>query len=144
MKQFLIVLVSFSIISCVDPGPVAPTVTQSLKWTIPNNSATLTVPPGLFDASFFNNETSLSGLTANDKFVIRFFGPQIPGDYPASKFELYTNNKYFVQTAPFNMIITVTNYGGPGDYIVGSFSGTVRDSASTTTYPVSGDFRLRN
>jgi hypothetical protein len=111
---------------------------------MPNNSATLTVPPGLFDASYANNETVLAGLTSTSKFDIRFFGPQIPGDYPASRFVLFTNNMYFVQTAPFNMVVTITNYGGPGQYIIGSFSGTVRDSTSSTTYPVSGDFRIRN
>ena len=144
MKQLIIVLCAIFLCSCNDTGPVSPTISQTFRWTIPNYSATLTVPPGIFDAAYVNNESSLSGLTADSKFDIRFFGPQVPGDFAASRFVLYTNNKYFVQTAPFNMTITISNYGGPGDYIVGGFSGTVRDSSSTTTFPVSGDFRIRN
>lgn len=145
MKKLAVLpLFALIITACNQTGPVSPTITQSIQWNIDGTPTTMTVPPGVFSSGYLSNETSIAGLTADNKFDIRFIGPQVPGTYPASRFVLYSSNKYFVQQFPFDMDITITNYGGPGEYIVGSFNGTVRDSASTATFPASGTFRLRN
>jgi len=55
---------------------------------------------------------------------------------------LHVNGKDYVpSTTPLQ--ITISKYDTLGGYIIGSYYGRVRDSSSTTTYSITGQFRVQ-
>jgi hypothetical protein len=74
---------------------------------------------------------------------VSFDGPQSPGTYSSYNFLVYTGSKYFVSTTT-PVVINITNFGTAGQPITGTYSGNVRDSANTTTFAVTGNFKVKN
>ena len=64
------------------------------------------------------------------------------GTFPASQMVIYSANKYYVSTSNAPQI-NIATFGAVGDYITGSYTGTLKDSTSTATYPISGVFKVK-
>jgi hypothetical protein len=75
--------------------------------------------------------------------VIMFRGEQTPGTRQALITDFYFG-KYEIQYLRNGSInIEVNEYGPPGGYVTGTFSGTVRDSLGTKILPVNFSFRAK-
>jgi hypothetical protein len=131
---------------CNTTPPPNPSADEYFTWQMqggPNGA--LNSAPDIVEISHQPGFTSFGGISANSSsvFQLDFVAPQVPGNYAISNFTLFTNTQYFVKTtAALNL--TIATYGIPGQYVLGSYNGVVKDSASTQTYPISGTFKIRN
>jgi len=80
---------------------------------------------------------------------IRFSGAAAPGTYilPASSFYVQKGITPAAGTWEYALVssvtVTITEYGGPGQYIAGSFTGLMRDWATSATTNGTCNFRVR-
>jgi hypothetical protein len=122
-----------------------PSQDEFITWSITGSNGLLSVPT---DSLMFNrsgNYTNIYGMKRNNslQFGVSFEGPQSSGSFPTAYFSILSSGNYFVPAAT-PVQVTVTNYGGPGQYVTGSFGGMVKDSAAGTNKQVSGTFRIKN
>ena len=80
----------------------------------------------------------------------RFFGAAAPGTYllPASTFYVQKGvtpspGSWEYSLVSSSVTVTITEFGGPGQYIAGSFTGLMRDWATSVTTNGTCNFRVR-
>ena len=123
---------------------IPPNADQYVTWRVNNNSGSLQVPVDSLDYYFSGNSTSVYGMTKpamSTYFELSFDGPQQNGNYTASNFVVMTGGRYYFSSGS-PVAVNVTTYGTAGQYLVGNYSGTVKDSLANT-FPVSGLFRIK-
>lgn len=122
------------------------TADQYVKWQIPGYNGSLTVPPDSLDFDRYSGTTtSIFGLNNSGStiFSVSFDGAQVAGTYPSNYFSVFTDGRYYVQSGT-PLQINVTNYGSAGQYVTGTYSGTVKDSTASSIISVNGEFRVKN
>jgi len=119
---------------------------QYVTWNINGNKGYLATPS---DSLYLNTDygfTLLLGNTAyNATNSIGFYASTsgaAAGTFPANSMVIYTNNKYYVSTATAPQI-SISTFGTTGQYVSGTYTGVLKDSTSTSTYPISGTFKVK-
>ena len=94
-----------------------------------------------------NTITYIGGYRPGQAFeeaVIMFTGPMAPGPHTGVIADFYFGGPALQWMANDRFNVDVTEFGtGPGGYLMGTFSGTVRDSAGTKTAPLTYSFRVK-
>jgi hypothetical protein len=124
----------------------APNSDQYVTWQISGANGNLKLPADSLDFYWMGNGTAIYGMTKpvpTTAFAIVFGGQQQTGTYAASNFAIYSGGKYYVPTST-PLQVNVTSYGGVGQHVMGTYSGNVKDSATSAIIPVSGEFRIKN
>jgi hypothetical protein len=146
MRTLLLLMIApvFMKTSCNDDLTPTPQV-EFINWQMTGaGSGTIESPPGAISVSHAPGFTAFGGLAvAGPSAQINFVGSQLPGNYPITDFTLLIGSTYYVKTTSA-LTLTVTQYGVPGQYILGSYAGTVKDSASTQTFAITGNFKIKN
>ena len=124
---------------------VTPNADQYVTWHVNSSNGNLQVPSDSLDYYYSGNTTSVYGMTRpsmSTYFELSFNGPQQSGNYTASNFVVMSGGRhYYSSTSPIS--VSVTTYGSAGQYMIGNYSGIVKDSSNSTTIPVSGTFRVK-
>lgn len=126
--------------------PDHPNTDEYITFRIPGYNGNMTNPPDSIVYGYYpNNLNVFVSYNANNSVstYASFTGPQATGTYPAGYFNVFTDGRYFVPTST-PVQITVTSFGAAGQYITGSYSGMLKDSVGSSTYSVSGNFKVRN
>ena len=142
---FFIPVFIFGVCSKEDGEFKTPNADQYVTWKISGASGNLQVPSDTLKLDYFGGATSIFGVTpppGTTSFSISFTGAQQAGTYAARYSYVITNGKYYVPSAT-RIQINVTNYGSTGQYVIGNYSGHVKDSATSATMSVSGEFRIK-
>ena len=118
---------------------------EYFSWNMPGSNGSLSSPSDSIQyiRNSGNNIFVAYNTTNSVNSYVSFDGPQSTGTYSSYNFLVYTGSKYFVSTTT-PVVINITSFGIAGQPIVGSYSGNVRDSANTTTFAVTGNFKVRN
>lgn len=122
-----------------------------INYTIDGVSYNLASPPDNTSASdssqgTTSGVTTISGNTAQNsqgQYVFFSFNGNTVGSFALQS--LYLNNPTFMGTANVTtnpVSVTITEYGGIGGYVAGSFSGSFID-ASNVTHTIQCNFRVR-
>ena len=128
----------------VDVPP--PNADQYVTWKINGASGNLQSPVDSLSFYGMGNSTAIYGSTnpvPTTAFAIAFVGSQQSGTYSADYIYLLSGGKYYVSTA-IPLQVSVTTYGTAGQYVIGTYSGNVKDSTTSAIIPVSGEFRIKN
>lgn len=123
-----------------------PDADQYVTWKIAGASGSLSVPTDSLDFYYNGVSTAIYGMTKPTpatSFGISFVGAQQSGTFTADYFQVYTGGKYYVPTST-PLQVSVTTYGPTGQYVIGTYSGQVKDSSSSAIIPVAGEFRIKN
>jgi len=131
-----------------DDTDVAPPANadQYVTWNINGTKGYLAGPTDSLWISTSNGPTVFFGntpytATVNGGFYVAV-NATATGSFPMSYISIYTNNKYYVSTSTSPQM-NITTFDGVGGYVSGSYTGTIKDSASTATYPISGTFKVK-
>ncbi len=125
-------------------------VEQFINFSVGGNTINFLPTTDSLTASWNNSNTSISGYrklfdSVNYQYTsFGFSGNQAPGSYTVS-------NNSFIVTKGFNLeynltapaTVTITEYGGPGQYITGSFSGNMKERYTNAIVPGTCNFRVR-
>ena len=123
-----------------------PTSDQYVTWNMSGASGFLQVPTDSLDFYYTGFSTAIYGMTKptpNTSFGISIVGSQQSGRYSADYFSVYASGKYYVPTTT-PLQVNISNYGASGQYGTGTYSGMVKDSATSAIISVNGEFRIRN
>lgn len=117
---------------------------QYVTWNMNANNGGLSAPTDSLTTYMWSNATSVYGMSqSGDTYFELTFPAQAAGTYAASSFLVKVNNNYYVPAAT-PVQITVSNYGASGQYLIGTYSGTVKDSTTSANLAVTGTFRVKN
>jgi hypothetical protein len=125
--------------------PVDPTLAeQYFTFTMSGQTGASMAPADSIGAIRKGDTTILFGVnpSASVRVMASFHGGDTTGAYRIDSMMIYRNNKYIVSTQN-PVLANITSFGAPGQYIIGSYSGTLKDSSGTQTYPVTGVFKLK-
>lgn len=118
-----------------------PNTDQYITWNFGSYKGQLTVPPDSITVGNFYRPTDVFASTkTGDTYLYAGVNGASTGNFPL-ELSIYTGGKYFNSTATTS--VSITTYGPTGGYIIGSYSGKMKDSTSTTVYDVNGAFRLK-
>ena len=125
---------------------ILPNSEEYFTWELNSTNVVLTSPNDNFSFFRYGTKTYLTGSSAINKDAIQwiFSSHKTPGTYfnePYS-FSLYMGTKNYSATS-IPIQINVTKYGNTGDFIVGSYSGTIQDLDSANNYQVKGHFKIK-
>jgi hypothetical protein len=118
---------------------------EYVTWNMSANNGGLSNPPDSLTMYRWSNETSVYGMSQSGDtyFELTFPGAQAAGTYTASSFLVRVNGNYYVPaTTPVQ--VNVITYGTSGQYLIGTYSGTIKDSATSSNAVVTGTFRVKN
>ncbi|HVG41747.1 MAG TPA: hypothetical protein VM888_09060 [Chitinophagaceae bacterium] len=129
----------------VDTAP-PPNAEEYVTWNINGNKGYLATPtdsvwvttsygPTLFIANTAPTASSSVGFLASTNATTT-------GTFPLSYITIYTGNKYYVSTSTAPQI-NIATFGSLGQFVTGSYTGMVKDSMSTATYSISGNFKIK-
>ncbi len=128
------------------PPPTLPAADQYITATLNSATTVFKTPTDSLSFSKTSSSTSLNAGTqpATSYIGINFSGSQTIGNFPIDIFSLSINGRDYLQGATA-LTATVTTYGAIGAYIIGSYSGMVRSSSSSSSAftEVKGDFRFK-
>jgi len=126
--------------------PVMENNEQYFTYSINGVDGSVSTPKDSLGMSTANNFTKFQGftktatLTANYK--MSFTGSSV-GDFQAKECVIYVSGRYFVITpSPIN--IKISNFGGLGSFVTGTYSGPIKDSTSGKVYNANGQFKIKN
>jgi hypothetical protein len=121
-----------------------------LRYTLDGTNYQLLSPADSFyhfTGGTNNTITYIGGFRqgqAVEELVIMFTGPLAPGPHNGFISDFYFGGPALHWMASDRFNVDVTEYGtGPGGYVMGTFSGIVRDSAGTKTAPLNCSFRVK-
>lgn len=126
--------------------PVMENNEQYFTYSINGVDGSVSTPKDSLGMSTANNFTKFQGLsktaTLTANYKMSFTGSSV-GDFQANECVIYVSGRYFVSTAaPIN--IKISNYGGLGSFVTGSYSGQIKDSTSGKVYNANGQFKIKN
>lgn len=121
--------------------------TERIYYQLDNTAHELLLPQHLFGGvfDFVGNTTTLNAidlLNGNTPvFNVILNGADAPGTYPIA------SNSLQLQGTNYSVIsggiVTITEYGLIGEYIKGSFSGTIRNSSNGTNHTIDCTFSVK-
>ena len=120
-----------------------PNADQYITWNINGEKGSMTSPNDSIGSARYATDTHIIGqsTTNQNQFYIIFSGNRDAGTYPVHFADLYINQKTYTES-PDPFLVIVTKYGNVDDYIIGSYSGKIKDN-STNLYPINGNFKLK-
>jgi hypothetical protein len=121
-----------------------PDTDEYITYSFSGHTGSFTNPPGNIELFIIGGKTAFIGSspTNGGQFYASFNG-LTSGDYPVVDLSTFLDGNNYVQRGT-PLQIKVTEYGGTGGYIIGSYSGTLHDSLSTGSYAVKGQFKIKN
>lgn len=125
--------------------PDFPNTDEYFTWRIPGYNGNLTAPPDsiLYSRTSNTNIFVAYNSSGSVNSYVSFDGAQTAGTYSSSNFIIYTSGKYYVPgSSPIQINVSV--FGTAGQPITGSYAGTVRDSTTSATQTVTGNFKVKN
>lgn len=127
------------------PAP-PPNSDQYITWKISSHQGYIATPSDSLYLSVLNGSTVLYGGTPFSSSVQSFFYASFngtsTGSFPINSLDITTGGKEYV-TSSNPVQVTINSFGNVGQYVMGSYSGTVKDSTANTTIPISGEFRIK-
>jgi hypothetical protein len=122
-----------------------PNADEFVTWRIPGYNAYVAAPDSVTYGYYATGVKSVvvSYTPSGSSSTYFNFDGTAAGNFSASYFNIYHAGKYFVGTSS-PVQISVSSFGGPGQLIMGTYSGTVKDSTSPQTFNISGEFKVRN
>jgi hypothetical protein len=126
--------------------PVMENNEQYFTYSINGVDGSVSTPKDSLGMSTTNNLTKFQGFTKTSTLTANYrmsFTASSTGDFQAKECVIYVSGRYFVITAtPIN--IKISNYGGLGSFVTGSYSGQIKDSTSEKVYNTNGQFKIKN
>ena len=123
---------------------------QYINYSINGNQYNLSYPNDSMMAKQYpgiDSSTSIfassAGLGPSQNVSLNFTATnRAPGTYPLSLLYIFVGNTQYVKNGSAN--VSISEYGGFGQFVGGSINGSVRDSSNlSVTYPLSMTFRVR-
>ena len=133
----------------IDSG--IPEADQYVTWNINNAKGVLQSPADSLFGYVNSGSTSIHGGTTynapNPIYFSAAFSGITTGTFSLTDLNILTNGRYYINTSTATQV-TVTTYGSTGQYLIGSYSGSVKDSTgngqtSTAVYPIRGIFKVK-
>jgi hypothetical protein len=120
-----------------------PNADEYITWNINGNKGSLTSSSDSLASARYSSDTHLTGVspTNQNELYLIFRGNRRTGEFPVTYSDMYINQSTY-SAVPNSLQVKVTNYGGVGDYIIGSYAGNVTD-ATSNTLSISGNFRVK-
>lgn len=120
-----------------------PNTDQYISWNVNGNKGAFTSPMDSLASARYGIQTHITGASTNNQNGVYFIfsGNRANGIYEISFSDIYINQVTY-SALPNSLQATVTKYGSVGDYIIGSYSGNVKDSTSKTI-AISGNFKVK-
>lgn len=131
--------------------PALPNADQYITWNVNNSNGSLQSPNDSIFYQLNSGTTVFLGQTpynaTSQGGVYAAFNGTTTGSFNFSQLNIYANNHYYVPTAT-PVQVNVTTYGTLGQYVIGSYSGLVKDSVygqtgTSNTYSIQGNFRIK-
>ena len=123
------------------------TLDQFMHVTVNGTTYNVTAPPDSIRyynqggyASFDGYTVGSTSYTRVDFTLQNLTGT---GTYPALYFDMSNANLYYTQQSSDPIQCSVSAYGSVNGFITGNFSGTLMDSVTKATYPMSGSFKVK-
>lgn len=121
------------------------TIEQYFNISVNGQTYTMNYPVdsiGYWLANSMSNFNSLP-VTGSAGNSLQFGVPTLTGTgtFPVSGFSLYAPNQVYFQNGA--MQCTISQFGNINDFILGSLSGSLKDTLSQTNYPMTGSFKVR-
>jgi hypothetical protein len=122
------------------------TASQYINYTIGGSSYVFSVPA---DSIFYSRGNGYTNFNAMSQSPYRYLYlnlstiDTIPGTYPLSYLSIYHDSSTLNVINQGTLNATITQYGSVNGYITGNFSGTVKDSIGTGTYPINCSFKIK-
>ena len=118
-----------------------PNADQYITWNFGSHKGQLTVPTDSITVDNFYGPTDVFATTRmGNNYVYASINGTAAGTFPLQLY-IFTGGKYF-NSQP-STTVSISSFGAPGGYIVGSYSGKMKDSSSTNMYDVNGAFRVK-
>jgi hypothetical protein len=136
----------------LEDSPILPTSDQYITWSVGNIQGSLLSPSDSVFFSVTDGWTSISGMTpystANPLELSAVFFGTTEGVFNAKYLSIYKNGTRQFASDIFPLKVNISTYGAVGQYVVGSFSGTVKDSVqiaqgSQASQAIKGNFRVK-
>lgn len=131
--------------------PPLPTSDEYITWNVNKINGALTSPGDSLFIYQSGNTTTFLGVTPYNapnpgSFYASTNGTST-GIFDLAYFSIFTNNRYYVSTFT-QPKVTISTYGNTGEYVIGSYSGVVKDSLppnfyNATTYSIHGNFKIK-
>lgn len=126
-----------------DLEPPTPNTDQYITWNFASIKGQLTAPPdSILVGNFYTPSTTdifASSRTGNT-YAYAAINGNTTGTFPLY-LSIFTGGKYYNSTAPSS--VTISTYGSSGGYIIGTYTGKIKDSTSPAVYDMSGMFRVK-
>lgn len=147
-KWFLLLVFSlFILVSCSKSNEDSNFLNsdQYITWKLNGVSGMISKPTDTLILNHNNNTTSLAcaDSPALTTYVQIFFdGAAQSGTYTSNRFQFSINGKnYEPSSTPLQ--INIKSFGAIGQIVSGSYSGKIKESFSSVTEAISGNFQLK-
>lgn len=126
--------------------PVIENNEQYFTYSINGVDGSVSTPKDSLGMTTSNNFTKFQGFTKTSTLTANYrmsFAGSAVGDFQANECVIYVSGRYFVITpSPIN--IKISNFGGLGSFVTGTYSGPIKDSTSGKVYNANGQFKIKN
>ena len=128
------------------PAAVIENNEQYFTYSINGVDGSVSTPKDSLGMTTSNNFTKFQGFTKTSTLTANYrmsFAGSAVGDFQANECVIYVSGRYFVITpSPIN--IKISNFGGLGSFVTGTYSGPIKDSTSGKVYNANGQFKIKN
>ena len=121
-------------------------VSQYINYTIGGSNYAFSVPADSITYSRGNGYTNFSAMSQSPYrylYLSMNTTATVPGTYPINYFEIFDAGNSTDLIKQGTLDASITQYGSVNGYIIGSFTGTLKDSIGTGTYPISCNFKIK-
>jgi len=128
-----------------DDSPKTPNADEYVTWDVGGKYDYLATPSDTFElskSSANNYYLQASQKSTSHKHLYFSFTDTTVGTQSSNYFSLYTSSTYYVQSST-PIQLTFSKFGARGDYVIGTYTGTVKDSSSASTFTINGEFKVR-
>ncbi len=122
------------------------TLTNYINFTVNGVAYTMTPPSDSLTATVqFIMQTRILGQNIGGTLRYYDLGTLASGTGTTviDGLTILVGNNYYFKRDTVRINLTFTEFGGSGQYLAGTFSGTLRDSINRTNVPVTSNFRVR-
>ena len=141
---WLMLVAVLFIIGCKKDKDEMPSNTSHFSWNINGVTGKLAEPGDLFFFERDNGSTTISGSNIQqpyNSFNLSFDAPEAAGEYSLESFNVFFNGKNYNEGS-MPLKVNITKYGAVNDFLIGTFSGMVKD-INDNEYNISGDFKIK-
>ncbi|HEX9513395.1 MAG TPA: carboxypeptidase-like regulatory domain-containing protein [Puia sp.] len=125
-------------------------LTQFINVTFNGNTYSVTAPPDSVtyyyqsqpSASYFTGN-SATGVTPHLRFSFQIPNLTGTGAYSTNSFDMGVGSRTFWPLSGTSIQYSVTAYGAVNGFITGNLSGTLQDTVSRVSYPMTGNFKVK-